>query len=898
MEEEDDLNDLKEEYEQSKELLEEADKELEELEKRTKLHEKSGKRNYQKLLKENEDLEREHKNNIKEIKEYEAHLDELQKKLNSQNSEIKALTKENERLKLNIIRKKSPERRRQPQIKTASDMRQSFGFILKGLKKYKKKEDNEEEEEKENYETPGLNNDLKKNEFEKLLKSKTDYEIVFHELREKINDYYKKMNNEKTYIDNYRSYINSLNERIRSFRQQLRISIIGQESLNFHDSSNKKVDQLSKDLESTSKIINQINLIFTNTKNRTLKNGENILNRIQTKLIEIDTNKNLTFYYLSNRIDTINSQIKNLKNLCQTLEKDMNTFYEKKGEIEKNIDSLKDIFEKFMENYKEGKQKINDAIHKKIRKIIRKNSKKIMEDVNKNLKNEEEEGQENEDLYVNVKEEAEDYDLIHGSTLIGINDFGKNIDLFKSKILFEDKNEMEESRIHEAKMLKKNWNEVCYIYDDYDIHDVNYDLKAVGLKGFSFFNNSSKTFQMDKDIEILELEINGKQAKYQYRNHTLEFDINLKNLETAKVHLKYKEKPKLDSLDHDEIELRKFYRQEYYGLSEILKGQMGKFRLILKGSFDIVSFKNDIFLRNENNKQEKEYLCGGKIPPEGLQTLVQLSKKEATWSVNLAAQIINRNGNLKNSTLKVPIGYVGGNNEIINMSYSSPQTKNIEVDEENRIYEIKYKDTNHSRGDFIIKGEIKNRCQGEWNVDLSDETIESHMFEEDKKDKKQLEKIARKIIEDFDKKNKDNLHNYMDYAKIGRWVHDNLEYDLNYSGKTKMTALDIYNKRAGVCHHFTRLANALLYSIGYKVIYITGFACKYSGEFDTDAAHAWSLINVGGKWYPFDVTWGILSGKLPVCHIFQGFFIVSVRLSGTDGASFGDQTDENGKFIK
>ncbi len=77
-----------------------------------------------------------------------------------------------------------------------------------------------------------------------------------------------------------------------------------------------------------------------------------------------------------------------------------------------------------------------------------------MEDVNKNLKNEEE-GQENEDLYVNVKEEDEDYNLIHGSTLIGINDFGKNIDLFKSNILFEDKNETEESRIHDAKMLKK-----------------------------------------------------------------------------------------------------------------------------------------------------------------------------------------------------------------------------------------------------------------------------------------------------------------------------------------------------------------------------------------------------------------------------------------------------------
>ena len=125
---------------------------------------------------------------------------------------------------------------------------------------------------------------------------------------------------------------------------------------------------------------------------------------------------------------------------------------------------------------------------------------------------------------------------------------------------------------------------------------------------------------MGKDIEIIDLEVNDKNVKYDYRNYSVNFDITLRNLQTAKIHLKYKEKPMLESLSSDEIENQQFYRQEYYGLSETLAGQMGKFRLILKGSFDIVSFKEDIFMRNETNKKEKEYLWGGKIPEGGKRT--------------------------------------------------------------------------------------------------------------------------------------------------------------------------------------------------------------------------------------------------------------------------------------
>ena len=45
-----------------------------------------------------------------------------------------------------------------------------------------------------------------------------------------------------------------------------------------------------------------------------------------------------------------------------------------------------------------------------------------------------------------------------------------------------------------------------------------------------------------------------------------------------------------------------------------------------------------------------------------------------------------------------------------------------------------------------------------------------------------------------------------------------------------------------------------------------------SNKFGINDSHAWSLINVDKKltrWLPFDATWGIFSGKLPVTHIYK-----------------------------
>ena len=134
----------------------------------------------------------------------------------------------------------------------------------------------------------------------------------------------------------------------------------------------------------------------------------------------------------------------------------------------------------------------------------------------------------------------------------------------------------------------------------------------------------------------------------------------------------------------------------------------------------------------------------------------------------------------------------------------------------------------------------------------------------------------KNIIEEFDKNNKNSDYEFLDFMKIALWVHKNIKFDLNYAGRRDLTAIDIYKMRVGVCYHYTILCNALLYSLGYKVIFIDGYCCdKISDDYiNTGGGHAWSLIKINNKWYPFDSTWGIISGKLPATHIFGRFFFL------------------------
>ena len=143
------------------------------------------------------------------------------------------------------------------------------------------------------------------------------------------------------------------------------------------------------------------------------------------------------------------------------------------------------------------------------------------------------------------------------------------------------------------------------------------------------------------------------------------------------------------------------------------------------------------------------------------------------------------------------------------------------------------------------------------------------MPEEDVKNKNKLKLIAQKIINEFDQSNKNDDFEYLDYMKIGIWVKKNIKYNYGYIGK-KNSALKIYKMKAGVHHHYTRLANALLYSIGYKVISASGYFCKNANKFDQYNLHSFSLIKLeDDKWHPFDTALGVFIGKLHTGYVFR-----------------------------
>ena len=121
----------------------------------------------------------------------------------------------------------------------------------------------------------------------------------------------------------------------------------------------------------------------------------------------------------------------------------------------------------------------------------------------------------------------------------------------------------------------------------------------------------------------------------------------------------------------------------------------------------------------------------------------------------MAASInIKSNQNIKDTDLFVPISFIGGNNEIIDIQVSSPQTNNIIVDEENRQYIAKFRSNREKKGELVIEGKMENKCKGEWLVDLTDEQIDELIPENFKLCKGQLRKYAEEIIDEFDKNNK------------------------------------------------------------------------------------------------------------------------------------------------
>ena len=707
------------------------------------------------------------------------------------------------------------------------------------------KERIEKEKEKEK-----ARNELLKKENMELDKKKNEYiklKELYEQNKENIFNFTNNLQLQENLIDNYKLFINEFSSSINDLNIKNNISIVCIDYNEKTDPSNNQ--QFYDKINIISQKLNKFEYIINNIKNNKLKKVERKYILIQNDLNEIDlaiksNDPNLKLL-LSINNGLIQKNLDELNSFIQQLKKDENTYEKIKTEIEKDIKELQEEGKKLTEEIQNTKKIIKE------KENIEKNNLKIS---NIFLKN---------------------------SMLLGINEFSNPNEIFSSRLIFKKENNKD---YYEPQLIEKNWKEICYVYEDYDLHEVNFVLQAVGLNENRYFPKSSFGFPIDTLIEVIEFEIDGKNSDYNYENSLLKYDINLKNMETNKIYIKYKESP--NNLSEEEKKGRNLYRSDYYGLSKSLNGQKAIFTLIIKCDYEIINFEKGYFTKIK----EGEYKWGGTVPPEGKKILVSMSRKTAKFEFNIKQTIESIDKTpLKETTLRIRPFSNEGNNEIKNSNCYSSQTDQIKYDAEKNQYEIKFINTNSYVGEFVIKGELINRCKGEWKCDLTEEEIEKDIPEDYMYNKEKFKEIALNIINEYDKTHGYDLIKVTDFVKIGEWVKENIKYDIRYKGKNEIPATDIYKNRVGVCHHYTILYNALMYSLGYQCIYVGGYAIKKNNCFNEDDGHAWSLIKVNDKWLPFDATWGIFSGKLPVTHIFEYFFRGKRHASGIDNIKFGER---------
>jgi len=819
------------------------------------LKETISKRQNPNLLKEeNEDLKLTHQLSEEDIKIYSEKILKLKEEFSKNEGILLKLREENEKLKKekNEIKRQSKEN--QNMILNFKDLKKSINLKIKKDSKndYVKNVDDKEMNYKENKKTENL---------ESINKKKNEYEKILDELKDNANQINVTLKKQNETVNGYRNYLNEIHGFLTKFRERLNISV-NNVILN---NNNAKLKEFGSLFDKVSIMLFELDDIILENKNNLGQNIENILENIQTNINDLNLNEN------KNEL--------NFKYKC--------------FEIEQIIDIIKKIFRDFEYSKSKFDSKNNGVLEeiKKLRNIenqlMQQNKKNISNDKRDNIIS-------NEINNQNINKERRK--KIEQSFLFNVKNASKKLELYKTINLFK-KEDKSDNDIGDYELLRKNYHEICYVYDDFDIYDIYYILKAVGLPDNTSFTESNYPFYAGFKLEIQEFSLNDVPSNYILENETnISFKINLHNLETVKVHIKFKAIKDLSDLSKGEIEQRKVYRYGYYGLNPNLEGEKVKYSLILKGSFDIVKFSDYFLIRNTNNTKEIEYIWGGIVPRRGKMIDIMFSKKEAIWSFSQVLKF-NFDSYVQNTKIFVPIEYVGGNNELINITPSSAQATDILLDDQNRQYIFEFINTRYKNVDIIIKGELKNKCKGEWDVDLSEEEIEKLMPKEDVKCKEQFKIIAKRIINEFDNTHKNSDFEYLDYMKIGLWVENNLEYDYKYTGK-KITAMEIYNIKRGVCYHFTRLSNALLYALGYKVLYVTGYCCNESKTYTRDDLHAYSLIKLkNNKWYPFDATWGIFTGKLNVGHIFRMFSNKIYTWEGTDYITSYSK-EINGNFIK
>ena len=464
--------------------------------------------NFDFFKEENETLNLIHNMTLEDIKIYKEKILQLKEMSKTNESILLKLKKENEKLQKIKNKNKENSSLNKNLILNFKDLSRSIG--LKNIKDSKFNPSKDK------------NNKINNKENKKIVYSEKGnivikgYEKTLDIIKNDANQINSTLKEQIKIIDGYRKCLNEINGFIIKHKERLNISIDDVAIIDDNNIKNKLQEIITIN-EKASLLLFELDDILSENKDNLGQNIENILENIQTNINNLKLEQNKDENKFNNICDEINQIISVIDVIFNDFNDNKNKFDSKNKIIEEEIKKIKD----------------------KQNQIILKNENEIAN--NNNIIKEKIDNLNNNKIINNERKKK----FIEQSFLFNVKNVSKKLELLKTINLFKN-DDKSEKNLKNFKILKKNFHEICYIYDDYQIHDIYYILKVVGLPKKRKLTKSSYSFDSDYVIEIQEFSLNDIPSKYSDEEQgIIKFSINLSNLEAVKVHIKIKAKKKV-----------------------------------------------------------------------------------------------------------------------------------------------------------------------------------------------------------------------------------------------------------------------------------------------------------------------------------------------------------------
>ena len=327
--------------------------------------------------------------------------------------------------------------------------------------------------------------------------------------------------------------------------------------------------------------------------------------------------------------------------------------------------------------------------------------------------------------------------------------------------------------------------------------DELFKVKLINYNGGALLPTYSFGLILDTKYNVDLVELNGKPTYYSVKNSSIEIiNFGALNNQYAEFHMKYRY-----ITNSDKIILRK------EGIiTSNTKNTYCKIKVIIPDNYDVISSKEVLQKHPRNNNI---YFYNGISNEENIEDYFQFCFKKASWVIYRESSL-NSNSNIQKCDFTMNRIFKGGNLK-----------ENLyQVINENGEY---IDDINGDKFIFNYKDLKTNRTTIKFNIKVENSTSNYKIIKNKdlittipEEDKIFFKNLSDNII-------RENKSNIPIYKKLGKWVYNNIKYDIRLMDKI-FTAKNIYNMRSGVCEHFSLLYNTLLVSQGIDAVFISGYA--------------------------------------------------------------------------